>query len=142
MADADRRQALQGRSVSHSWVSLTPAPPASRLSLRAPEASIAALSKALGLALPERPKTSASKGDTTALWLGPDEWLLIDRDGSDLAAAAGRVTAFHSAVDVSHRNVGILVSGAGAEATISAGCPQDISLAAFPVAACSRTVLG
>jgi sarcosine oxidase subunit gamma len=48
----------------------------------------------------------------------------------------------HSATDVSHRNVAIIVSGPGAEATISAGCPQDLSLEAFPVGACSRTLFG
>ena len=52
------------------------------------------------------------------------------------------VEAFHSAVDVSHRNVGILVAGQGAEAMIAGGCPQDVSLAAFPVGACTRTVMG
>ena len=142
MADAVRRPALEGRSASHPWVSVTPAVPASRLVLRAPRESVASLSKALGFSLPDKPKTSARKGERSALWLGPDEWLVIDRDGNDLPAALARVKAFHSAVDISHRNVGILVSGTGAEATIAAGCPQDVSLAAFPVGACSRTVLG
>ena len=35
-----------------------------------------------------------------------------------------------------------MVEGAGAEDVLSAGCPQDLSPAAFPVGACSRTVLG
>ncbi|MGO7465112.1 sarcosine oxidase subunit gamma, partial [Rhizobium ruizarguesonis] len=48
----------------------------------------------------------------------------------------------HSATDVSHRNVGIIVSGPGAEAKLSVGCPQDLSLASFPVGAASRTILG
>ena len=34
------------------------------------------------------------------------------------------------------------VTGPGAAATINAGCPQDLSLEAFPVGACSRTILG
>ena len=34
------------------------------------------------------------------------------------------------------------MSGAGAEAALNAGCPQDLSLASFPVGACSRTVFG
>lgn len=139
---AVRRPVLEGRAAHHAWVEMTPAPPAHRLSLRAPEESVAALSKALGLALPTRPKVSATNGGRAALWLGPDEWLVIDRDGNDPAAALAGVQPFHSAVDVSHRNVGIFVSGAGAEATIAAGCPQDISLAVFPIGACSRTVLG
>lgn len=139
--------ALEGRGASHPWVSVTPQPPAQRLSLRVPRGSVAALSKALGLALPARPKTSAREGSRAALWLGPDEWLVIDTGVQDSGAdgpgeALAGVGAFHSAVDVSHRNVGILVSGRGAEATLAAGCPQDLSLSAFPVGACSRTVMG
>ena len=138
----ERRTALAGRVAAHAAVSVTPAAPVARISLRAPEASGTALDKALGLALPRKPKTSAVSGSRVALWLGPDEWLVIDADATDLVGACGRAKEFHSAVDVSHRNVGIVVSGVGAEATIAAGCPQDISLEVFPVGACSRTILG
>lgn len=139
---AARLRALEGRSVSHPAVEIAAAPAASRLSLRAPAESVAALSRALDLKLSQAPKQSAQKNGRAALWLGPDEWLVVDDDGHDLMAALARVRVFHSAVDISHRNVAILVSGEGAEATLSAGCPQDLSPAAFPVGACSRTVLG
>ena len=139
---ASRRSALEGRSAVHPCVSVTPAASASRLSLRAPEESVAALSKALGLALPQKIKTSAQNGERVALCLGPDEWLVLDASGGDLPATLAQVTELHSAVDVSHRNLGIDVSGEGAEATLAAGCPQDLSLEAFPVGACSRTVFG
>ncbi len=142
MADAERRAALAGRSITHDWVDVLPAAPASRVSLRAPAESVAALSSALGLTLPTRPKTSAREGDRAALWLGPDEWLILDRDGTDLSAALAQVDAFHSAVDVSHRNFGITVSGIAAQATLEAGCPQNLSQSVFPVGACSRTLLG
>lgn len=141
-APAARIAALAGRSAAYPAANVAPAEQASRLSLRAPRESIAALSKALGLTLPQKPKTSAREGGRAALWLGPDEWLVLDLGCSDLAGALAGVTPFHSAVDISHRNVGILVSGEGAEAAIAAGCPQDVSLPAFPVGACSRTVLG
>lgn len=137
-----RRTALEGRAAGQPWVSVTPAAPAQRLSLRAPRDSVVALSKALGLTLPERPMASAADGDRAALWLGPDEWLVIDEGREALAAALAGVKAFHSAVDVSHRNLGILVAGRGAEATLAAGCPRDLSQAAFPVGSCARTVLG
>lgn len=137
-----RRAALSGRHAGGPSVTIAPAAPASRISLRAPEASLAALSKALGLALPDRPKTSASRGTRHALWLGPDEWLVIDEAEADLAAACASAKALHSAVDVSHRNTAIRLSGSGGEAVLAAGCPQDVSLAAFPVGACSRTALG
>ena len=140
--EAARSPVLEGRMAGHPWVTVTPAEPSTRFSLRAPAESVAALSRALGLKLPQSPKQSARKDDRAALWLGPDEWLLIDRADGGLDTPFQRIKAFHSAVDVSHRNVGIVVEGEGAEATIAAGCPQDVSLQAFPVGACSRTVLG
>ena len=137
-----RRPVPAGRQAAGAAATIMPAPPASRLSLRAPKESLAPLSKALGLKLPERPKSSASAGTRHALWLGPDEWLVIDEGEADLPALCRPVKALHSAVDISHRNTAILVAGAGAQALLNAGCPQDLSLAAFPVGACSRTILG
>ena len=141
-----RRTALQGRAAGRPRVTLVPAPPAQRLSLRAPRDGVAALSQALGLDLPVSPGTSAVSGSRAALWLGPDEWLVIEQGTAALASALSStlagVEAFHSAVDVSHRNVAILVEGAGAEAALAAGCPRDLSAPAFAVGACARTVLG
>jgi sarcosine oxidase subunit gamma len=143
MADqAIRKSPLVGRHGGAATVRLTPAAPASRVALRAPAGSLAALSKALGLTIPTKSKMSASAGNRKALWLGPDEWLVIDESGADLMAVLGSASALHSATDVSHRNTAIIVSGPGAEATLSAGCPQDLSLEIFPVSACSRTLFG
>ncbi|ESX20855.1 sarcosine oxidase subunit gamma [Mesorhizobium sp. LSJC255A00] len=138
----ERRPALAGRVVSATDVKVEVLPPAERMSLRAPEASVAALSKALGLTLPKQPKTSAAKGGRTALWLGPDEWFVIDEAGKDPLADCAKVTALHSAVGISHRNVAFAVTGPAAAAAINAGCPQGLSLEAFPVGAASRTILG
>lgn len=142
ISQAGRDPALAGRNASAAHVTLSVLEPAERVSLRAPEASLAALSKALGLTLPKKPKTSASKDGRFVLWLGPDEWLVIDEAAGDPLGDCGKVKQLHSAVGVSHRNVAIGVTGAGAEATLSAGCPQDLSLTAFPVGACSRTIFG
>ncbi|GAA2829704.1 sarcosine oxidase subunit gamma [Aminobacter aminovorans] len=141
VAIATRHPAHAGKSLGGHGVSLKVLEPASRMSLRARPAAIAALSKALGIVLPEKPKSSAAKAGRTVLWLGPDEWLVIDEAG-DPVADCGSVKGLHSAVDVSHRNVGIAIVGPNAAATINAGCPQDLSLQAFPVGAASRTVLG
>jgi sarcosine oxidase subunit gamma len=138
----ERRPALAGCSTTAAGAKVEVLPPAERMSLRAPEASVATLSKALGVTLPNKPKTSASRGGRTALWLGPDEWLVIDEAGSDPLADCAGIAALHSAVGISHRNIAISVTGAGAAATINAGCPQDLSLDAFPVGAASRTILG
>jgi sarcosine oxidase subunit gamma len=131
-----------GQELSVTGVTLAVLPPAQRISLRAPDASVAALSKALGVELPRKPKTSAAKAGRTALWLGPDEWLVIDEVGNDPLANCAEVTVFHSAVGISHRNVAISVTGPAAAATINSGCPQDLSLDVFPVGAASRTILG
>ena len=136
---ADRALALAGRAGVWKTVSLTPAAPALRLSLRAGTDAVSALSKALGLTLPLKPKTSAEKAGRAALWLGPDEWLVI---GGETLPDFAKVKALYSAVDISHRNVAIVVEGAGAENCLNAGCPQDLSLRVFPVGACSRTILG
>lgn len=139
---AERRPALAGGDFSARGVRLVVLEPDRRISLRAPAASVAALSKTLGLRLPQKPKTSVISGARVALWLGPDEWLVIDEAGGDPLADCAKAGVLHSAVDISHRNVAISVAGPGAEATLSAGCPQDLSLPVFPVGACSRTVLG
>lgn len=143
MADpAIRTLPLAGRHGGSAAVRLTPAAPASRISLRAPAESIGALSAALALELPRRPKTSTRSNGCSALWLGPDEWLVIDESGADLIGVTRSSGVLHSATDVSHRNTAIAVSGPGAEATLAAGCPQDLSLDAFPIGACSRTLFG
>lgn len=141
-ASVERRPALHGRETSGSNVKVSVLPPAERISLRAPEASVASLSRALGVTLPQKPKTSASKNGRTVFWLGPDEWFVIDEASGDPLDDCAKAKALHSAVGVSHRNVAFAVSGAGAVATVSAGCPQDLSLDAFPIGACSRTVMG
>ena len=143
MADtALRRAPLAGHHGGSAAARVTPAAPSTRLSLRAGADALGALSAAFGLDLPTRPKGSSSANGRHALWLGPDEWLLIDETGADLMAIAAGVSALHSATDVSHRNTAVLVSGPAAAAAIASGCPLDLSDAMFPVGASARTVLG
>jgi len=143
MADhALRKAPLAGRHGGSAGARVTPAAPATRLSLRAGADALGALSAAFGLTLPTRPKTSASANGRHALWLGPDEWLLIDENEADLMALAAGADVLHSAVDVSHRNTAILVSGPHAAGAIASGCPLDLGNAIFPVGAAARTVLG
>ena len=137
-----RRSALDGFHGGSSAARLSPAPNAARASLRALPDAVAALSSALGVTLPTKPKTSAAASGIVALWLGPDEWLLFGPEGTDFVALAGKSGVMHSAVDVSHRNIGILVSGPGARATVNSACPHDLTEASFPVGACTRTVFG
>ena len=147
MADSvmtERIHPLGERAFAVSGLTLEPCPPAERISLRADTETAAAIGVMLGLELPTRAKTSATGPETLACWLGPDEWLLIAENGgaADLSGKLATVeNGTFSAVDISHRNTAIMVSGRKAADTLNSGCPQDLSLAAFPVGACSRTLL-
>ncbi|MDR2311074.1 MAG: sarcosine oxidase subunit gamma [Brucellaceae bacterium] len=141
-AIAQRITVLGNSRAGNGSVQITPAEPAERISLRARTNDLADLSKALGVTLPQKPKHTANKGKRSALWLGPDEWLVIDTGGKSPFADLQGIETLHAATDVSHRNIGILISGEGAEATINAGCPQDLSLSVFPVGAATRTIFG
>lgn len=138
---AERRGALDGRSIEADGFRVLVAPSAHRTVLRAAADALPTLDATLGLELPRRIGASEVAGERSALCLGPDEWLLID-PADDPGADLTDVGASHSAVDVSHRQVGLLVTGGGAADALEHGCPRDLSLDAFPVGACARTVLG
>ena len=133
---------MAGEKFANAAVTLETASPASRVSLRANDKGVKSFERGIGFALPKKPKSSNGKGSCHALWLGPDEWLIIDTAAENKAMGPSKPNPNFSAVDVSHRNCAIIVSGKGAEITLSAGCPQDLRLDAFPVGACSRTVFG
>lgn len=144
----ERSHPLGGRRGTSGRISLTPAPPAIRIALRMRVEGAAGISEALGVELPTTPKSANvnNDGNRSALWLGPDEWLVIGDgeggSGADILARLSDTGILHSAVDVSHRNIAIMVTGEDAATVLSAGCPQDLSLKQFPVNACSRTLLG
>ncbi len=81
----------------------------------------AAITAALGLRFSDTACTAVVSPDgSAALWLGPDEYLLLDQGH----AASERITALeqavagvpHALVDVSHRQVTLEISGPHAEA--------------------------
>lgn len=100
---------------------------------------------AFGVELPVAPMRAHTRGDRAALWLGPDEWLLLaaDADGPALATALCSALSGKAAslVDVGHRQIGLVVAGPRAAALLNAGCPLDLDRAAFPVGMCTRTIL-
>ena len=123
---------------------LADAPPAERFVFRGGEAARAACSAAFGAELPQRLGQAGEGEERAALWLGPDEWLLIvEGEDPDMLAAdiEDRLEAIpHSLVDVSHRQIGLVVSGSVAARALSAGCLLDLRLSAFPVGMATRTI--
>jgi sarcosine oxidase subunit gamma len=112
---------------------------------RCPPAVLEAAGKALGLSLSMPACRASVDAGRAALWLGPDERLLLAEESSAIDTATRLQQALrpqpHSLVDVSHRQVAFAVSGRHAAPVLAAGCPLDLDPLAFPVGMCTRTVL-
>ncbi len=141
-APAQRRPVKEGERFANKAVLVETCPPASRTSLRATPSGAEAFEKALGFKLPQKPGETSGKAGKHALWIGPDEWLLIDEKNVDETMVPKLPNKGFSAVDVSHRNTAFIVSGEGAVNTLNTACPRDLSLEAFPLNTCSRTIFG
>ncbi|MDT0566073.1 sarcosine oxidase subunit gamma family protein [Streptomyces sp. DSM 3412] len=113
--------------------------------LDAKGAAADAVGLALGLPLPLEPNTVARAGELTALWLGPDEWLLVGPPGggreleSRIREAAGEEPV--SVTDVSAQRTTVLVAGTGARELLAHGCPLDLHPRAFGAGRCAQTTL-
>ena len=128
--DDARRIVVPGRLL------VQPAADMARLALRG---DASALGAAFDLTLPTQLCRAAETDGHSALWLGPDEWLLLAPPGTldaDVSAEGAAV------VDIGHRQVGLVLEGPGAMDALAAGCPLDLHPTAFPVGMCTRTVFG
>jgi sarcosine oxidase subunit gamma len=127
-------------------VRAAPLAPLARFILRARPAAMEAAAGPLGFRLPVVACRSASAGGRAALWLGPDEWLLLAPEAGGPALAAALEAAMaqqpHALVDVGHRQSGLTLAGPQAATVLNAGCPLDLDLQAFPPGMCTRTLLG
>jgi sarcosine oxidase, subunit gamma len=122
---------------------LTDLPPCTRLILRGREAAIQAAAASLGFALPQHPCRAITAADRSALWLGPDEWLIVTPSSDSIITTLAQAMQGQPGAlfDVSHRQCAIELTGGAAADVLNAGCPLDLEQAAFPVGMCTRTVL-
>ncbi|MDX3727183.1 sarcosine oxidase subunit gamma [Streptomyces caniscabiei] len=113
--------------------------------LDAKGAAADAVGLALGLQLPLEADTVARAGELTALWLGPDEWLLVGPPGGErelesrIREAAGEEHI--SVTDVSAQRTTVLVAGAAALDLLAHGCALDLHPRAFGPGRCAQTTL-
>ena len=118
--------------------------PAARFVLRG-DAAVMQTAGAIVGAMPSTVACRAVSGrDWSALWQGPDEQLLLGPVKWQAGFEAALETALrdlpHSLVDISHRQVGIELTGPHAATLLNAACPLDLDLAAFPVGMVTRTM--
>ena len=99
----------------------------------------------LGLDLPG-PLRGHVRDEMAALWLGPDEWLVLLASGTEEQRAevlrARLAGCHHAVVVVSDRMCGIAVEGTRAREVLNAGCALDLHDDAFPPGTATRTLLG
>ena len=99
----------------------------------------------LGFPLPVEPNTTAGAGGTDALWLGPDEWLVVAPPGSGTALEAELAEALAglgSVVDLSANRTALQVVGPRAREVLAKGCALDLHPRAFGPGRCAQTLLG
>jgi sarcosine oxidase subunit gamma len=144
-AALEPRSPLEGLALpAGPRFTLSEAPLAARFILRGAEAVRVACGMAFGAEPPSDLGPAGRSAGRAALWLGPDEWLLI-ADGEDVADIGEVLESVlegtaHSLVDVSHRQIGLVAAGPAAARVLNAGCPLDLGLKAFPVGFATRTV--
>jgi len=109
------------------------------------EGFLGAVETALGFALPADPNTARGRGGAAALWLGPDEWLIVTPPGREAAAGAALAAALAelhaSVVDVSDQRTVISLAGAMARRVLEKGTSLDFEPPAFGPGRCAQTRL-
>jgi sarcosine oxidase subunit gamma len=132
-------------------------PPATRFAFHGGVEARAAAHPVWGVAFSEEACRANAHSTRATLWMGPDEYLLLDfgtwePSPGQPSATASASTLFdtlegamagvpHALVDISHRQCAFQMSGPHAATILSGACPLDLDLAEFPVGMCTRTVL-
>jgi sarcosine oxidase subunit gamma len=144
MAEASLRRPPQVSAAD--W--LKTLPPAARWVLHGDAQARTLATPAWGVGFSETACRALRSAERATLWLGPDEYLLLDLaapEKSSPATAAAIEDALrdspHALVDVSHRQFALEVSGPHAEVILRGACPLDLHISQFPVGMCTRTLL-
>lgn len=145
MDEVSMRSPLAGMRLpaSEQVASVTAGAPTFRYVLRGDVEVMRGFLSGLSLPLPERINTATRLDKRAVLMLGPDECWVLSPDWlapSEGLDFGGHALGVHSLVDVSHRNVGMVVTGPMVEDVFAAGCPLPLSLKAFPVGRSTRTL--
>jgi sarcosine oxidase, subunit gamma len=156
IAEAVRRSALADykdrfaalATASGGVLSMRELPFISQLNLRADPKDgslMQGIAAALGFALPVAPNTTASRDDRRALWLAPDEWLVVGPDGQhetlQQALRNGLDGAFGSIVDVSANRTLLEIRGPKAEELLAHSVAIDLDARSFGPGRCAQTLL-
>ena len=155
MSDTQLLHAVSANAdvLSGPGIHVVRAAPMIRFAFRGDAVAAGKAGASFGASLPMSALQANAVADRAAIWLGPDEWLLLARPqdddpadvwtaamsiGADMAAALGE--APHALVDVSERSDALIVSGARATALLNTQIFLDLDEAAFPLGTATRTL--
>jgi sarcosine oxidase subunit gamma len=146
---ADYAERFAGLSAATGGeLSIRELPFATQLNLRADSKDtelMQRLATTLGLALPMGPNTVSSHDDRRALWLGPDEWLVVVPDGErtaiEQALRNALADALGSLTDVSANRTLLEIRGPQAGELLAHGVSIDLDARSFGTARCAQTLL-
>lgn len=100
----------------------------------------------LGVELPTTASTYTKSGDTTVIWLGPDEWLVTGTSlaGPELEARLREALSPHggTAVDVSGQRTTLRLRGLHSRDVLGKGTSIDLHPSIFGGGAAAQTTLG
>jgi sarcosine oxidase subunit gamma len=104
-----------------------------------------AASAALGCPLPGRANSWIGGPEWAALWLGPDEWLVVGPEGKNdhlcTGLRNGLAGLHHSVVDLSTTRTIIEIAGTDARTVLAKGCPLDLHASSFGPGHCAQSLL-
>ena len=92
-------------------------------------------------ALPAEPNTVEGDATEAALWLGPDEWLVVGPPGSEARLEAEFAAAGATVVDMSANRTTLELRGPRARELLEFGCPIDLRPRVFGPGRCAQTLL-
>lgn len=132
LADRMREGAVTGDRA----VRLTELPFLAMVNLRVEPGSPAAgrIERTLGTPLPTAVGRTTQHDAHTAVWLAPDEWLVVSQADPDALVDALRTAAATDnaqVIDVSANRTVVELDGPGAREVLEKGCPADLHPRAF-----------
>jgi sarcosine oxidase, subunit gamma len=149
MAERARRQpAVAAQALRPRGIRLRERTGLGKIDLRGnsgDRAFMTGVGRVLDLLLPTEPNGSASKNTITALWLGPDQWLLtcpVDDTAFFANSLREALADVHAAVtDQSDGRVAFALQGPSARDVLAKGCPLDLHPRSFTPGSAAQSLL-
>lgn len=128
-----------------SMVEIALLPDATMITVRCSAEALRQMGEPAGLAFPHKANRFSTTGATRILWIGPDDWLVIEEatDGRALLAALEEAfaTTQSAVVETSGNRVRLRIAGPDARELMARACSLDLDLPHFAPGYCAGTMM-